>query len=307
MKTNAIVRIILWSLLAVILSGILIAGLVVGPLIEIGSQIEWDKIGVNFDDSGYSVGETDIDEDISSVEIHWVAGSVKVEPFDGDKIEIRESGYAKESDKLRYRVTDGRLVIRFSKSNVFFIFGVRPPKDLVLRLPRSIAADLKALEIESVSAGVFAGDLNAGELNVKSVSGSIELDGITAGKADLESVSGSINASHLKTETLDTNNVSGGTEIYGDIQRVDAEAVSGKITVSSETAMQSAEINTVSGAITLYLPDGSGFTAKHETVSGRINSDFAFTTAGKKYTCGDGKCEIDAETVSGDLNIRKIQ
>lgn len=307
MKTSAIVRLIMWSLLALILSGLLIAGLIVDSLIDIGNEFGWDWVGSTFNESDYSVGEADIYDDVKMIDINWISGSVRVEVFDGDNIEIREEGYKNESQKLRYRVSNGKLTVQFSKTRVWFLSYSNLSKDLVVRLPRDTAGNLKALDIESVSANVYAGALQVGELEVESVSGSIELEDISADTAKLESVSGKIVTSGLTTESLDTNNVSGKTEIYGNIGRLDAETVSGNISLSTETAPDKADLSSVSGSITLYLPEDCGFTAKLESVSGKVSSDFAMTSEGKKYTFGDGRCKISAETVSGGLNIRKTE
>lgn len=307
MKTSAIVRLILWSLLALILSGLLIAGLIVDSLINIGSEIGWGWVSGAFNESDYSVGDADISDDINSIDIHWISGSVRVEVFDGDKVEIREDGYNTESEKLRYRVSNGKLTVQFSKTRVWFLSYSHLSKDLVVRLPRNTAGELKTLDIESVSAKVYASGLHADELEVESVSGGIELEDISADTTELKSVSGKIVTSELTTDRLDTNNVSGKTEIYGNIGRLDAETVSGSIVMSTETTPDKADLNSVSGSITLYLPEDCGFTAKLESVSGKVSSDFAMTSEGKKYTCGDGQCKISAETVSGGLNIRKIK
>ncbi len=267
------------------------------------SQIIGDRRKNNVDEDGFSVGEANIGGNISSLEINWVSGSVKVEVYDGNETVLRETGYRNESERLRFKVSNGRLTVRFAKR--FYNSFRNLSKDLTVKLPRSIASGLKELKIESVSARVSAGDVKADDLNVESVSGNIDIANISAAKSYVKNVSGKVTLSNLISESIYANNVSGGTEISSNASRIDCESISGCITVSTKKTPQKAKFHSVSGCITLSMPEESGFTAKLGSVSGRISSDFACTTEGKKFICGDGKSEISAETISGCLNIRK--
>ena len=67
----------------------------------------------------------------------------------------------------------------------------------------------------------------------------------------------------------------------------------------------SIKANSVSGNITLALPEGASFTAKLDTVSGSLSCAFAGTLGSDLVIVGDGKAEYRFSTVSGNLAIEK--
>lgn len=64
------------------------------------------------------------------------------------------------------------------------------------------------------------------------------------------------------------------------------------------------EADTTSGDVTLSLPGNQGFRLEFDTTSGDLDTgNFSLTHQGKQYTSGDGSCEIQVETTSGDLTL----
>ena len=55
----------------------------------------------------------------------------------------------------------------------------------------------------------------------------------------------------------------------------------------------------------ITLPGSCGFTAYLDTLSGTFTSDFAVTPSGDKSIFGDGSCQIEVSSISGDLTLRK--
>lgn len=83
---------------------------------------------------------------------------------------------------------------------------------------------------------------------------------------------------------------------------VDIESVSGDVEIL-DAVFNDIEIETVSGNAEIYLPVAASFRAEFDSVSGSFDTDFAVTTREDEYICGNGGCEIIADTVSGDVRI----
>lgn len=259
MKGSVIVRIVLWSLVAVILASVLVWG--IGAKYRGGFSWPW-SFG---DDAGYTSGEASFEaSQIDEVQVEWVSGEVTVK--EGTEISFKEeaSRSLDEDEQISYRVDGRKLIIREYKRTVWF--GSTPSKDLTLTLPK----ELKALKLEVVSADVtMNGKFTIDELDMEGVSGRWKVGTISARTIDMESVSG------------------------------DFEVTIGEM--PSEIDM-----DTVSGNMVLYLPENKGFTASIDGVSGELSSDFATITEKKRQIYGDGSTKIDGDTVSGDIEIRKL-
>ena len=60
-------------------------------------------------------------------------------------------------------------------------------------------------------------------------------------------------------------------------------------------------------SLSITLPDGSGFTAEVDAMSGDFRSDFDYKEVDDRYISGDGSCRIGLSAMSGDVHIRKAQ
>lgn len=146
----------------------------------------------------------------------------------------------------------------------------------------TIPMNLDRLKAETVSGGISAYGLTAGETELSSVSGSV--NGSDKGQADsvtLETVSGSINfESHSK----------------GDLT---AQSVSGSINVSTDA--ENVKTNSVSGSIDIDT-NGHDYGLSYSTISGTWT--YRNAGGGGKGSSGEGSYgHINAETVSGSINI----
>ena len=116
MKNSAIVRIVIWSAVIVFLIAAAVIVMVNGGWgfstgAGIGSVYKYS------DSSSYSIGDFSANADeISSIDIEWISGSVNISEYDGDGITVSEDGFDDEDTKLRYRIKNGKLSIRFVKS-----------------------------------------------------------------------------------------------------------------------------------------------------------------------------------------------
>ncbi len=283
----------LWITLIVLFSLVLIA-VVLGVLNSLVGKGQW-RIGwqdYTYDDAAaYQIGGgTVYEESITELDISWVSGNVEVVLTEDDRYLSLSEEAAEPLDvsaELRWRVRDGELEVKWRKSGWYLSSGA-PDKKLILRVPAKMAASLSELSVEAVSASVQVKSLSAVQLELTSVSGSISVVGGVYSEIELENVSGGCYLDGVECKTLAMETVSGKTELQ------------------LPSVPDVIDLRSVSGDLTVTLPQDAAFTLEREKVSGQLTSDFTLTQKGEShYVCGEGTARIKLSTVSGDLRLKK--
>lgn len=222
----------------------------------------WPSGKYRYDDaSRYNAGGVSIEDTINGIDISWVSGDVNVEYWDGSTIEVSETFSSKSSDDalLRWRIQNGRLYIKYTKTN-FAIKNV--DKDLLVRIPRGLV--LRDVEIETVSASTTL-SIQADALDFESVSGNLKARMDYVGEVDLETVSGEISlAFGVCPRVLDGESVSGSFDISlpkDVLYAVEFDSVSGRLRSG---------LASLSGGAS-YSPKGTSSRFEFETVSGDVS------------------------------------
>ena len=113
MKRNAIARIIIWSLVAVLLTSLLIVGINCSPSSFFTGDWSFGIIGVTYKNSAlYNVGGGTVTDEFHSIKVNWTNGKINIESYDGEDTVISETEVAEKENKLRWRVEDGVLKIQ---------------------------------------------------------------------------------------------------------------------------------------------------------------------------------------------------
>jgi hypothetical protein len=132
------------------------------------------------------------------------------------------------------------------------------------------------------------------------VSGDVDVEGLTA-DVQAHSVSGDVQVS--TRGSVEAGSVS------GDLQ----------LTMGRLPARGSLEFRTVSGDVDITLPRDANAELRASTLSGDIDSEFRLEVSGRNHgrgfrvevgqrahgTLGHGGAQLDVETVSGDITVRK--
>ena len=291
MKRNAIARIIIWSLVAVLLTSLLVVGISSSPSSFFSGDWSLGGIGVTYKNSAlYNVGGGTVTDEFQSIKVNWTNGKINIESYDGEDTVISETEVAEEENKLRWRVEDGVLKIQQMAAGMRFGLKKTPKKPLTVKIPSSAAEKLKSINTDSVSA----------EVNIIGVAAS--------GKIEIDTVSGGANLKNIKTEKLDIDTVSGSIKAAGEFTELESDSVSGDVTVSSVTPLKKLDCDSTSGNIRLTIPKNSGFTLKADTVSGDISCGLPTVSESKnRRVCGDGSADFETDTVSGDLIITSAE
>ena len=291
MKRNAIARIIIWSLVAVLLTSLLVVGISSSPSSFFTGDWSFGIIGETYKNSAlYNVGGGTVTDEFQSIKVNWTNGKINIEAYDGEDTVISETEVAEKENKLRWRVEDGVLKIQQMAAGMRFGLKQTPKKTLTVKIPSNVAEGLKAVTSDSVSAEVTITGISASD------------------KIEIDTVSGGANLKNIKTEKLDIDTVSGNIKAAGEFTELESDSVSGDVTVSSATPLKKLDCDSTSGNIRLTIPKNSGFTLKADTVSGDISCGLPAVSESKnRRVCGDGSADFETETVSGDLIITSAE
>lgn len=307
-KSGAVARLVIWGAVALLLTAVLVLfltnrgqSLLRGMTGQNGfgsgdAGIRFGT-GYSYSDSGdYQLpartGSTAV-QDIESVEIHWISGSVSVQGGDQQDVTFSEDYSGAEKYRLHYREKDGKLIIQPCASEGFLesLVNGLPDKALTVTVPRALAG---AVEIDAVSADVDAGGFKADSFSAETASGGVTLQDVGAGSMEFETVSGGLRGSGVTADTLDAETTSGGAELDGRFGGLELTTVSGELRFTCAEAPRALNADTTSGDVTLYLPKGSSFRLDWDTVSGDLDNEFG----------SGGSAEYSVDTVSGNLTLR---
>ena len=238
--------------------------------------------GLRTESSGSTQAESgSFDTDsIQELSIDWAAGLVELQSGSGEELRYTVSGST--SVPTVFRQEGGKLTIQYSASD-HLLFGVGERKNLTVTIPDGWIGE---------------------KVSITSVSAPVQLDGMEANELDIETVSGGIHAVNLRLGEADLQTVSGEISFTGAARDLKTETISGTCTAEITEVPQSIQMDSVSGNLNVTLPEAAGFQLNWDTVSGKIQADQALTMEKEgQYRSGNGKCQIRAETVSGNLRF----
>ena len=290
MKTNAIIRICIYSLLILILLGIF--GSVLGfGMYMMDGRLYFEDHSIDPLAPTEALQEIDIEyisPDVRNIEIDWVAGNIYITRDDViSDIVITETGPANSEYKMVCKQSGQTLKIEFCEDHEgLHLFGNNHSfsKDLSIRVPANWTC--KDLEIDAAAADVTVTGMEISEMDFDGASGMLTLDGCDIGKLNVDTASGDV-------------------EFSGKLDILDFNAASARFDGEFFNIPRDLKLDAMSGDLTIVIPEHSGVNLKLDTMSGSFDSDFDFRTTGSGYQCGDGACQIRVSAMSSDVHILK--
>jgi len=257
------------------------------------------------------------DQDITSIEVRWISGSVNVVRSSDGQITFQERSRDPISDgqALRWGVEQGKLMIYDTDKQILL-----PEKTLTLSFPDALVEELR---INTTSASVSLEDVQADSIDIETTSGdvriwdtcqcrslkaattsgSIQAEG-TYQEANLKATSGQI---VIKTDAalseLELTSTSGAISFNGAFRVGDIETTSGNIWLTLTDAFREAEVDSTSGTLTICQPDGIGYWIDYSGTGGKLITDEPIILQGDDMRIGSGRGKLSFETNSGDLKI----
>ncbi len=224
---------------------------------------------------------------IKSMMIKTVGTDIKLIPGSGDQIQATLDGqFPVEKPELALvSETKGNILTIHTeekdKSNSLKWDGNTSGRSLTLLVPKTTFEKLKSMSVDTVSGETKILITAIPQLALKSVSGNIQF------KGDV-------------TETLSLVSVSGKIDVEGKIAQIAGESVSGSFEMKLASLSQNAKLHSISGAITLNLPEKSQVEIQASSMSGQKDIESLFKS---KAT---DRGFISAKTVSGNIKIKKF-
>lgn len=215
----------------------------------------------------YTPGGASVSGRITHLDVSWIAGKVTIATHSGSAVQLSESASrGLKQSEELHWWLDGSTL--YVKYAGSGLQGIHSAsKQLTVLLPANLQLD-KAV-ISAVSADVKAEALAADTVTVSTVSGRADLD-----------------LRHARS--------------------IKADTVSGDMRISAD-APEEMNIDSVSGDVRIFLPEGTGFTARMDSVSGDLTGSLLTTREGRNhYTHGSGRCKLNVDTVSGDVEVNRL-
>ena len=287
MNKNAIVRIVIWSIVILVLVSILIAGMSFHGYLfrrNVSSSTSETYIPQRIDGTGE--GASVSAGDIRDICVDWAAGTITVTPGDVAEITFTESAVSDSKYQMVWSQSGDKLTIQFCRDTVGFgvHLGESIKKDLVITVPRDWQGD--SLEINAASARLYAQDLTLREVELDTASGKCQFENCTVGSLDIDTASGDV-------------------DFTGSLNELDCDAASASFRSVLSNVPSRVSMDSMSGDLDITLPENAGFTVDMDAMSSKFSSDFPTTSRNGSHICGDGYCRISVSAMSGDVIIRK--
>lgn len=239
-------------------------------------------------------------EEVESLDINWVAGSVSISAAQQATITVAEEPEDTDHPML-VQLIAGKLTVKFCGKKTLRNMNMGQ-KDLCVTVPASWSG--RELKISTVSADVACSGLTFAEAKFNAASGDSKWEGCRIEALHVESASGDVRYDgNLKALTVDS--ASGDLEYTGSLETLNLNSASGDADIVLQGKPQKLSFSVVSGDLNLTLPGDCGFTLKRSSLSGDFWTDFDVVRDGKYRIYGDGACPISVSGVSGDIFIHR--
>src|SRR5271170_230155 len=214
-------------------------------------------------------GRLDFD-DVTALNVRLVAGSVAVLASDD-----RPSLVVTELKGRPLQVSqneDGKLTIAYESLSWDGLLGFLKPRHDSVAVTITVPADCP-IQLGVLSASAIVSGLRSGAA-VKGMSGDVSLDCV-AGDVEAETMSGEIAARDIDGEVR-FKSMSGGLVLAdGWLDRLEANTMSGQIAADvTLRAGGDVHVSTMSGDVTLRLPEGSDAEVRLHSTSGAVRTEF---------------------------------
>lgn len=285
MKRSALIRVILYFILAAALLGILLSGLKFDRFGFLPSFWHSESVSEGTLLQNHNVPASQIQK----LSIDWASGSIILEPGDGSDITVTETG----NDASRPAVlkqSGHTLIVEYCDSEKIRL-GTNLGKDLTITVPADWQC--KELEIDAASTEVTVTDLTIEEVNIETASGSSTF-------ADC----------HVKS--LEMSSASGSLDFTGTLRELEFSGASANATLQLYNVPKSIRMDSMSGDLDLTLPEDCSFTVSKDMLGGSFETDFEVDNDLKDDhishhggSHSGSECKIDVDGMSADIRITK--
>lgn len=249
-------------------------------------------------------------EDVRALRVGLVGGRVDVVAHDDPEARgVRLEVHGVEGRPLEVTLRDGELRVGYSFTlggwegfvEKFRNFQDKDRADVHVAVPRDVLAKVGTVSGDGLVAGLRQ------DASVSTVSGSIVVDDVR-GRLTTNSVSGEV-VVRRHAGDLRFNTVSGELAASGDLTLVQGNSVSGAVSLDVGAGSSSLTVTTVSGDVTVRVPEGTGLRVRAQSVSGRLvvdEQEHKGSGPGTRIVdldAGEGGTFLSATTVTGHVTV----
>lgn len=297
MKSNAIIRIVIWSIVLIALVSIFVFMLFPWllrnsvlhdtPPTENTIPLSAATSPGQFLTGGETL--TFPADSIREIEIEWRTGDLIFLVSDENVITVSESDVEDPEYAMVIHTDDHKLEIAYCEESLncgLDIAGKIPKKDLYIHVPKDWVCD--SLEIDVASA-------------------SLEIHDWTIREMDFDGASGTGDFQNCHISDLDIDTASGDVYYAGTLESLDFDAASASFIADFRNTPSRIDMDGMSGCLDIALPEDCGFTLNMNSTRGRFVSDFQSTARkNNSQVYGDGRCLIHVDGMRCDVTIRKL-
>lgn len=230
-------------------------------------------------------------DQLTEISIDWGAGDVIIRRGNTKDVNVVEDAPDKAKPMVCVLKDNNRkLDIQFQESRPFswgFNFGSDlKSKDLIITVPM---------------------DFDLRELDIDMASGEVRLEGLTIDEIELDCADVACILEDCAVRSLDVDTASGDIRFTGSLEELDLDSASADFVGTFTNTPRSIDMDGMSGALDITLPDDKGFSAKVDGMSCRFTSDYPTTTLNGAYVYGEGFCRINADGMSAEVIVRKAK
>lgn len=205
--------------------------------------------------------------EVEELNIDWLGDSVTIESYDGTEVVFSETSDQALNDTttMYYYLKEGTLNIKFGKPGIKMKGEQVPDKHLLVRVPRTLKLD------------------------------NVEMNGLGQNFV----------MNGVRCETLEMNNVSVEITLNEcEIDDIEVNSVNTNVEATFSKMPNSIEMNNVTGGTVLYVPEDAGITLEWNGLMSNFLSELPVVNRGKKKIIGNGACDIEGNSISGELAIK---
>lgn len=306
-KKLSILKLIIWSVVAIYLTGLLIYWTTSGSgRISMWSVIKHDSADMTV------ASEHNIPlEGIKSINLQFRSENIIIKETDERDIKIVQLALDKldKEELITVNNISGNLEVKHGKLRpriIFFGFGFIS-QNIEVYIPKNYNNDL-FITSSSGSNKIYNQTLR--NLTIKQTSGSTKMEEVKAQNIKVDLTSGSFKGDNIIGENLDSKQTSGSIKLNGEFNSINLRTTSGSSTLECNKMPEKINAEMTSGSSKIYIPENDGFKLQYNKTSGSIKSDFDLTGFDSQNRSGNvsyknGGSEFYIKTTSGSVRIYK--
>lgn len=248
------------------------------------------KFGLNFNESVTS-SEQSLNEGIDSIEFNLTSQHVQLKNYDGDVIKIQiKSNVVLNSAKLPAVESDNKL-----------IFSSTPDTPNNATISISIPSSFNSkgdIKVTTSNGDIDVSNLSLKSFTLSTASGDVYMSNSNFNYLSINTSVSDVDLNNVNNkEETKINSTSGYIRFIGNPSVLNCNTSSSDIDIQVKDILNNTSLSTLSGDISLSLPENCGYKINYNTISG----DFNPPSTGLSF--GDESSIINLRSASGDMNI----